>query len=309
MILTITLNPSVDIGYKLEELAIDTVNRVGDVSKTAGGKGINVARVLKQLDNNVAASGFIGGSLGEFIRSEMTKVGVKDAFVDIDGETRNCIAVIHDGKQTEILENGPTISEEEMERFLQVFTDHVQEVELVAISGSLPKGVPTDFYAQLLEIAAYYHTPVLLDANGALLATTLESEYKPHLIKPNEEELAELLGKKELNEAEIIEAMESVLFTEIPIIVATRGADGAIVKYKEDVYHAQAPKIDAVNAVGSGDSVIAGFASGLSQGLVDEELISYGLAMGVLNALEEKTGHINPDKVEWAINQIIVEKV
>ena len=124
MILTITLNPAVDISYKLDYFSLDTVNRVEDVSKTAGGKGLNVARVLHQLGEDVAASGFLGGSLGDFIRTQLAAIGIQDFFVPIDGETRNCIAIIHEGKQTEILESGPVISASEAELFLEKFTEY-----------------------------------------------------------------------------------------------------------------------------------------------------------------------------------------
>src|SRR5699024_1909161 len=151
MILTITLNPSVDISYKLEAFSIDTVNRVADVSKTAGGKGLNVSRVAQQLEEDVAASGFLGGSLGAFIRAEIADQGIHDYFVTIAGETRNCIAVIHEGQQTEILEAGPTIDENESAEFLNQFSEDVQKVDYVTISGSLPKGLDKDFYARLVK--------------------------------------------------------------------------------------------------------------------------------------------------------------
>ena len=309
MILTITLNPSVDISYKLDQFSIDTVNRVENVSKTAGGKGLNVARVLCQLGEEVAASGFLGGSLGGFISSQIETLGIQDYFVRIAGETRNCISVIHEGKQTEVLESGPTITENETILFLDKFTEYVQQVEIVTISGSLPKGLSTNFYVKLLEIARNFDTQVLLDSNGALLTSILESENKPYLIKPNEEEFADFLGQNSMNETQIIEALESPLFVDVPWVVVTLGADGAIVKHGKALYRAKAPKIEAINPVGSGDSVVAGFAAGISRGLADAELIKFGLAMGVLNALEEKTGHINVTKVEWAVEQMWVEKV
>lgn len=309
MILTITLNPAVDISYKLDLLAIDTVNRVEDVSKTAGGKGLNVARVLKQLGQDVAASGFLGGSLGSYIRSQVNITGIHDYFIDIDEDTRNCIAVIHEGKQTEILENGPTISGDETALFLEKFVEYVQKVKIVTISGSLPKGLPTDFYVKLLEIADKYNTSVLLDTNGVLLISAITSPYKPYLIKPNEEEFADLLGVKSISETQIIEALATPRFSDIPWIVVTRGAEGAIIKHAHTLYRAKAPKIEVVNPVGSGDSVIAGFSSGFYRDLGVKETIKYGLAMGVLNALEEKTGHIDISKVEWAVEQIKVDKI
>lgn len=310
MILTITLNPSVDMSYKIDQLAIDTVNRVEDVSKTAGGKGLNVARVLHQLGEEVAASGFLGGNLGGFIRNQIKSLDIQDFFVPIDGETRNCIAVIHEGKQTEILESGPVITENEAILFLEKFEEYVQQVEFVTISGSLPKGLHNDFYTKLLEIADTYDTPVLLDANGSLLLSTLKGEFKPHFIKPNEEEIADLLGKSSVDESEIIAALKTSLFDDIPWIVITLGADGAIVKHGGAIYRARPPKIEAINPVGSGDSVVAGFAAGMSRNLAsDEALIKFGLSMGVLNALEEKTGQIDPEKIPWAIDKMQVEKM
>lgn len=146
MILTVTLNPSVDISYKLADLKLDDINRVTDVSKTAGGKGLNVSRVLKQLGGQVGATGFLGGSLGTFIRKELQKSNVVDYFIDIEGATRNCIAVIHDGnQQTEILEDGPSITESEAAKFLKQFKTVLEKVELITISGSLPQGVEKNF--------------------------------------------------------------------------------------------------------------------------------------------------------------------
>src|SRR5699024_6446143 len=284
-------------------------NRVENVVKTAGGKGINVAKILAQLDEEVAVSGFLGGNLGEFIRSEIGSLGINDFLVDIAGEARNCIAVIHEGQQTAILESGPTISESEEDECLKKFSAYVQKVEFVTVSGRLPKGLPTDFYVTLLEVAHTYNKPVLLDANGTLLKETLASGHKPYLIKPNGEEVADLLSKKSVNETQIAEALGSQLFANIPWVVVTLGADGAIVKHDQTIYRAQAPKITAVNPVGSGDSVIAGFAAGMRQGLADESLIKFGLAMGVLNAMEEKTGHVDVEKVDWAVKQIIVERL
>lgn len=309
MILTITLNPAVDISYKLEQFSLDTVNRVDYVSKTAGGKGLNVARVLQQLDEDVAASGFLGGSLGGFICSQIEALDIKDFFVQIADETRNCIAVIHEGKQTEILESGPVITDKEAQLFLEKFSDYVKQANIVTLSGSLPKGLSADFYVEMVKISTQNGARVLLDSNGALLEATLTSGYKPYFIKPNEQELADLVGVQAMDEIQISAALAAPLFANIPWIVVTLGADGAIVKHGDTFYRARAPKIEAVNPVGSGDSVVAGFAAGFARGLMDEELIKFGLSMGVLNAMEEKTGHINIEKVAWAVEQMQVEKI
>jgi len=309
MILTITLNPAVDIGYQLDHLLIDTVNRVEVVSKTAGGKGLNVARVVRQLNEDIAASGFLGGQLGNFIRSEIKALGIKDFFVPIDGETRNCIAVIHEGKQTEILESGPIISPKESKAFIEKFTDFLQQVEMITISGSLPKGLTADFYLQLIEIANEHHKRVLLDVNGSLLQNILKNDQKPFLIKPNEEELAEFIGKDSVSKDQVQDILSSSMFHGIPWIIVTLGKDGAIIKHHSTFYEVNVPTIQVVNPVGSGDAVIAGFSVGLARKMADESLIKFGMAMGVLNALEEKTGSVNPENINEMIPQIDVQRM
>lgn len=308
MILTITLNPSVDISYKLPgPFAFDTVNRVTDVSKTAGGKGLNVTRVLQQLGEDVAATGFLGGSLGDFIRQEISTLGIQDYFVGIEGATRNCIAVIHEGQQTEILESGPTVSNNEAELFLEELSSNMNQAKLLTISGSLPRGLADDYYNKVLAMAQQQNTPVLLDTKGKLLGHALENKSKPYLIKPNQEELADLLGKQLRDEADAIAALKSQQFADVPWVVVTLGANGALVKHEQTIYKVTIPEVNAVNPVGSGDAVIAGFAAGLSRGLADEALIKLGLTMGVLNAMEEKTGHIDPSKVDWCMEQMQVK--
>lgn len=309
MILTITLNPSVDISYPLEQFKLDDVNRVQDVSKTAGGKGLNVARVLHQLQGDVAASGFLGGSLGNFIRRQLESSGIHDFFTPIDGETRNCIAVIHEGKQTEILEGGPNITDQEADRFLDQLSKQIEQIEMVTISGSLPKGLPDDFYQKILDVADRHETPVLLDTKGELLAKTLQGEHKPFLIKPNEDELADLTGQSLDDEAQVVDVLNDSIFSNVPNVVVTLGARGALVKQDDRIYRASAPSIQAVNPVGSGDSVVAGFAAGLSRGLTGSEWVQFGLAMGVLNAMEEKTGHIDPENIDWCVDQIEVTQI
>lgn len=309
MILTVTLNPSVDISYKLDQFKLDIVNRVSDVSKTAGGKGLNVTRVLHQLGEEVVATGFLGGSLGNFIRVKINDLGVNDHFVESAGDTRNCIAVIHDGHQTEILEGGPEITMKEATIFLKQFTSSLQEVDVVTISGSLPKGLGPNFYSELLKIAARKNKPVLLDTSGESLRLSLLGKYKPFLIKPNLEELTDLFEWEINDEYQIVEALHDPLFEDVSWVIVTLGVDGALIKNDHEIFRARIPKVNAINPVGSGDSVIAGFAAGISRKLVKEDLIKFGLTMGVLNAMEEETGSINTEKLDWCISQMSVERI
>lgn len=309
MILTVTMNPSIDVSYPLEQLNIDTVNRITKVSKTAGGKGLNVSRVLSQLGAPVTATGVVGGHFGEYLTGELDKDGINHAFSKIAGETRSCIAILHEGQQTEILESGPEVSEEEQTEFIANFEELLGEMDYITISGSLPKGIHHDFYARLIEKAAKKDVKVLLDTSGATLKESIESSNKPFLIKPNETEIAEFLGQKIDSEDTLIEALEDKEFEGIQWIVVTLGRDGAVVKYGKDYYRIEIPTIEVKNPVGSGDSTIAGLAYALHKEMAPEDIIKTGMVTGMLNAQEEKTGHINVNHFDVLFRQVKVEKI
>ena len=308
MILTITMNPSIDISYPLEEFNLDTVNRVKNVQKTAGGKGLNVTRILKQLDAEVTASGLIGGFLGEEIKKDLEKSGITHNFLPISGETRNCIAILHEGQQTEILESGPIITEQEAAAFLRHFKELADKADILSFSGSLPEGLPVDFYSQMLQ--ACQPKPVVLDCSGAALAEVLKRDAKPRLIKPNIEELAGLLGREISTElSELKAALSDPMFAGIEWVVVSMGSDGAFAKHHEKFYRVSIPKIDVVNPVGSGDATVAGLTAAIEQGLSDVDVLKQGNVLGMLNAQEATTGYVQLANYQKLYDQILVEKV
>ena len=309
MILTVTMNPSIDISYPLEELKIDTVNRVAEVSKTAGGKGLNVTRVLAEIGDNVAATGLIGGTNGEFLLQNLHP-NVKQCFYNISGDTRNCIAILHEGKQTEILEAGPTITADEANGFLHYFKSLMESAEVVSISGSLPAGLPVDYYASLVELANQAGKPVILDCSGAALQAVLESPHKPTVIKPNNEELSQLLGKEVSEDLdELKEVLQEPLFAGIEWIIVSLGANGAFAKHGDTFYKVDIPRIQVVNPVGSGDSTVAGISSGLLHKESDQELLIKANVLGMLNAQEKMTGHVNMANYQALYDQLLVKEV
>ena len=309
MILTVTMNPSIDISYPLETLHLDTVNRVDKVSKTAGGKGLNVTRVLAEIGDPVSATGLIGGSTGQFILDHLDQEIGKE-FFEIQGETRNCIAILHEGQQTEILEKGPSVSEEEGQAFLDHYEALLPDVAVVAISGSLPAGLPLDYYSQLVERAKKAGKPVVLDCSGVSLEKALAAPIKPTIIKPNNEELSQLLGyevTKDLDQLK--EVLQSNLFKGIDWVIVSLGADGAFAKHGDVFYKVDIPKIEVVNPVGSGDSTVAGIASALYHQEGDQALLTKANVLGMLNAQEATTGHINIHRYDDLYQQINVKEV
>ena len=310
MILTITMNPSVDIAYSLEQLNLDNVNRVAGAHKTPGGKGLNVTRVLSQIGDSVLASGLIGGKLGAFLEAGLDELNIKHSFYKISGETRNCIAILHEGKQTEILEQGPEISETEAEEFLEHFKTLLPTEGVVVISGSLPKGISPDYYSKMVAICDEASIPVVVDCSGLALEKVLEGPSKPTVIKPNTEELTQLLGVEVTGDTDRLKrVLKDELFEGVEWVVVSLGSKGAFAKHHDKFYKVNIPKIDVVNPVGSGDSTVAGIASSLAAGIGDEELLRTANVLGMLNAQEQVTGYVNLDNCEELCRKIEVIEV
>ena len=308
MILTVTMNPAIDTAYQLDKLVIDDVNRVSP-KKTAGGKGLNVSRVLCQLGDDVVATGLLGGHMGAYMGSLMDADGIKHDFTPIAGETRICLNILHEGNQTELLESGPEVSADELAAFSAKFAELVAKADCVTISGSLPKGVPADFYAGMVAEAAKHDVPVLLDTSGASLDAALEAEVKPTLVKPNLTEINDLLGTAftpddlpRLRETLAADAR----FAGIPWVVVSMGAAGSVAFHEGRAYRATSTPIEAVNATGSGDSTIAGFAHAVAAGMGAEDVLRYGNTCGKLNAMDPRTGHLVMEKWDEVFNDIQV---
>ncbi|HEL0660443.1 TPA: tagatose-6-phosphate kinase [Streptococcus equi subsp. zooepidemicus] len=310
MILTVTLNPSIDISYPLNRLTLDTVNRVDRTTKTAGGKGLNVTRVLAEAGQSVVATGFIGGKLGDFVIHQLQEQGISNQFFKIKGETRNCIAVLHEGMQTEILEAGPYIDMDEAEGFLNHMSIIAKQFDVLTFSGSLPKGLAAHYYQDLITMARAYGSKVVLDCSGAPLKAVLAGKDKPTVIKPNLEELEDLIGQPvTLDEERLISLLSQPLFEGIEWIIVSLGAQGAFAKHHNRFYRVTIPKIEVVNPVGSGDATVAGIAWGLSRGDDEITLLKRANALGMLNAQEAITGHVNMAHFDELFDRIQVEEV
>ncbi len=312
MITTVTMNPSIDIAYTLDKLCIDQVNRVKSVHKTAGGKGLNVARVLHLLADDVLATGLVGGQHGEYLKKQLDQLGINHRFVPIEGETRDSIALLHGTKQTELLESGPFVTEKERRTFTERFGQFVKMTDIFTISGSLPQGFPKNYYVELLSLANRLGKRTLLDTSGKTLLEVLKGPEKPFLIKPNLEELGDLLHQKISPSApleDILSFFDHSLFEGIDWIVLSLGERGAIAKVKDHIYQVAIPKITVRNPVGSGDATLAGLAHGLAKKETIEEILALAMACGMSNAQQEKTGWIDLESVKQFMAQINVKKV
>lgn len=313
MIVTVTLNPSVDISYHVDNLKIDDVNRVENAGKTAGGKGLNVTRVVNALGSQVLATGILGGTLGHFITEQLDEQKISQNFYEINKESRNCIAILHDGKQTEILESGPTLTQEEADGFLKHFKDLLENksISVLTISGSLPKGLSADIYKKIISLANEKNIPVILDTSGSTLAAILDDHsLRIAAIKPNFDELRAL---EDIEISDDPEEWKKILvaprFQNVEWIIISMGADGAFAKHQDIFYKVDIPKIKVVNPVGSGDSTVAGIAYSLENNDSDEKLLKTAMTTGMLNTMESQTGFINSDNFDEYFDKVVVTEL
>ncbi|WP_404444301.1 1-phosphofructokinase [Sutcliffiella horikoshii] len=294
IIATVTLNPAIDVRYTLSQFRMGEVNRVFSIEKSAGGKGLNVTRVLSQLGQKVTCTGFLGGKSGKWIESELSHLKVHNSFIPIKGETRTCLAILSKEGQTEILETGPLISSNELEIFNRTFSSILDVVDFVVVSGSMPEGVPTDFYSELSMKANQKGVRLLLDASGHGLAEGIAG--KPFLIKPNKEEFARLIGRtfdSTDSTDDMIRHAQAICHKGIHYVLLSLGKEGAILVNGKRTLRAKVPLVKAVNPVGSGDSMLAGFTYAYSHGFPIEEVLKWACACGMSNAIVEKTGEAN----------------
>ncbi len=309
MILTVTLNAAIDKRYVVEDFKIGEVNRVKECVYTPGGKGLNVSKPASIAGAKVVATGFVGGHAGNYIEDELKPFGIESAFYHMKEESRSCINIWDtvQKKQTEFLEPGFTVSEADFEGFVEKFEGLVKDADVVAMSGSVPKGLDGTAYQRLVRIVKDAGKKVILDTSGKLLTAGIEA--KPTMIKPNIDEIRMLTGSNCDDLNEIIEAAEQIHQGGVEVVAVSLGGDGAIVVNSEGVYRAIVPKIDAVNTVGCGDSMIAGFALGFSEGLSIADTLKKASAISAAAALREETGFFVLEDMESIYPKVEIKKL
>ncbi|MGL6106989.1 1-phosphofructokinase [Romboutsia sp.] len=308
MITTITFNPSIDRMYKVNSINIGEVQRVLTSNLTAGGKGINVTKVCKILKEEPLAMGFLGGFNGAFIKEELIKLGIENKFTEIKQETRNCLNIIADDKvSTEFLEKGPIIENNDLEKFENDIKEVIKDTKILVASGSYCQNMPVDYYEKIGNLCRENNVKFILDTSGEYLKVALKS--RPYLIKPNTDEIKQLLDIDVESREEVILAGKKLLEMGAQNVCISLGKDGMIYLNEDGVYEAKVPKIEAVNTVGSGDSTIAGFSVGISRGYEIEDLLKLSNACGISNALNIETGFVKLEEVEKYKDLVKVTKL
>ncbi len=310
MILTVTLNAAIDKRYVVDHFQPGSVYRVKECTYSAGGKGLNVSRVAVIAGEKVLATGFVGGHAGNYIEEALIEQNIKSDFVHIRGESRSCINIYDETNhtQTEFLEPGIHVTEDDKKKMLKKYTERLGDCSVITISGSVPSGVDSSLYQEMIRMARQHNKKVLLDTSGTLLQESLIAG--PTLIKPNLEELRALTGDSLNSQVDIIKAATRLHTEEgIEVVVISCGEEGSLIVCKEGVYRAIVPKIEAVNTVGCGDSMIAGFAVGFSRGMNIEDTIKLASAISAANAMRMETGFFLESDMQELMPQIKIEKI
>lgn len=307
MITTITLNPAVDKTYTTARFLPGQVNRMDSAKSIAGGKGINVAKVLHQYGMDVRTMGFLGGYAGKFIEDYAESLGAECHFTHVEGETRTSINILsQDGYVTEVLEPGPEISGEELARFHKNYEKELDSSELIILSGSAPANVNASIYKELIIKAKDRGKKVLLDSSGEYLKEGALAA--PFMVKPNSRELEMLIGRKLRGIEDIIGAALTLGERGIEHVMVSMGGKGLLYVAGKQILYAKAPKIKVVNTVGCGDCVVAAFAMGYLKKMSSEEMVRHCVALSAANATTLESAVIPKEKAEELLSEIEIER-
>jgi len=288
MIYTITLNPALDRTLWIKKIQPDESNRIEQEQRYAGGKGIDVSRVLTTLGVNNKALGFVGGFVGGELEGLLFNEGIACDFIRISGETRTNIIVndMSTENQTVLSARGPEIKPYELMQMIHK-VEKLEKPEIVIISGSLPPGVHPEIYRKIIEIAKTRGAWVILDTDGDAMSVGIQGI--PDAIKPNIHELSRLVGRELQRREEIISAARGVHEQGTGIVLVSMGAKGIIMVGEREQYWAYPPEVEVENTIGAGDSAVSGFVYGLVEGKSHKEALIYAVAAGTATTLRPGT--------------------
>lgn len=304
MIYTVTLNPALDKTVEIPGMALDTVNRITEMRTDPGGKGINVSKVIAKLGGESRAVGILGGESGRTLEKLLEGEPFATRFRFVEGQTRTNLKIIdREGHtNTDINEPGLTVTDVDLDALLHELLAELRPGDIVVLAGSLPKGAPQDTYRSWTAACKKAGARIFLDADGALLAEGIKAA--PYLIKPNDDELSRLAGKKLETLEELTAEGRRLLERGIERVVISLGGRGALYLRKGSTIYAEGLKVPVGSTVGAGDSVVAALAYAEAQGLSEEEAVRLSTAAGAANVMCSGTQAAEREAVEALLPKV-----
>ena len=285
MIYTITFNPALDYIVHVPEYTEGSVNRTKEEKILAGGKGINVSTVLKNLGYDNTALGFVSGFTGKVICEMLNELGVKNDFITLDNGFSRINVKIKAQKETEINGQGPRVEKKDIDKLYERL-NKLNDDDILILAGSVPNTLSDSIYCDIMEFLAGKNINIIVDATGELLTNVLK--YKPFLIKPNNFELGEIFGKTIKSDDEIAVCAKDLQKKGARNVLVSMGGDGAmLITENNEVMRCDAPKGKVINTTGSGDSMVAGFVAGYIEKKDYEYAMKLGLSAGSASAFSQ----------------------
>ena len=310
MILTVTPNPCVDKTVFIDRLEVGGRLRSQKCTYIPGGKGSNVSRAVKALGGDTAALVIVGGPTGQHVVDMITHDdGVRCIPVWVASMTRTITTVLEESihRQTAFFEPGPTVTEAEVQSAVKNIATSIAAAKVVTFNGSVPDTPLDGLYAEGVRLTREAGVLAIVDSYGEPFRRALAE--KPYMVKPNAEEAEGLVGYALDSDAARWKAIDWFHAQGVELVVLSLGAEGALVSRNGERLAVHPPKIEEINPVGSGDSLVAGFAMGLERGLSLEETSRLGAAAGTANAMSWDIGHFTRQEVEDIARKVVVERI
>jgi 6-phosphofructokinase 2 len=305
-VLTVTLNPALDISLSVEQLVPDRKLRAAGSRREAGGGGVNVSRVLHRLDVPCVSLVVVGGAVGTELVARMRTEGLEVVDVPNDADTRESFAITESAtaRQYRISVPGPTVND--IERVRDQILLALGSARIVVLSGSVPPGIPEDFLGSTIE-ALPTGTTTIVDTSGSALAWV--ARHSDAIIKPSQRELAELVGWDPATPEQIEDAVREVIgLGQLRAVIASRGPSGALLATREgSLRWFRPPAVRPVSTVGAGDSMVAGIAAALAAGQELDDAVRLGVAAGTAAALTPGSELCDPADVARFVDQVIAD--
>lgn len=309
LIYTVTLNPALDNTIILDSLILGHVNRSTKSITDVGGKGINVSKVVRVLDGEGCALGFLGKDNSDVFIKYLDDLDIDNDFVFVEGETRRNIKVIETSNNvyTDINQAGFEVSKEDVEGIINNIITHPKSGDIVVLSGSLPKGVDKDIYLRIITELKSKNIKTVLDADGEVLKISLNA--KPYLIKPNINELRNIFEFNEEDINEVIRIASEILHSGIEMVVISMGEKGSLFVDKENVLLAHPVKIDVKSTVGAGDSMVGGLVYGLDKNYSSQDIFKLASSCATAKVAKEGSKPPNKDEIDSMMSRVVIEKL
>jgi len=308
-ILAVGLTPTVQRTLRFARLELGAVNRAREVLVTASGKAVNVARVARLLGGESRLIQFLGGDTGRFLAGALEEQGIahEPVWVEDDAPTRTCTTLLpENGPATELVEEARPVSANDVAALEAAVLEHLPSASALCLSGSFPPGVPDDFYARLVRAAHEENVPALVDAQRLPLRAALAA--RPFLVKPNLEEAAATLDLPLSGDGErdALHAIDALLAAGAAWALVSMGKTGALLGGAEsgERWRIEPPHVEAVNPIGSGDSLLAGLAVARERRASVPDAAAFGTACAAANCLTETSGVVRPADVTELLPQV-----